>query len=31
VLDEPTARLTPQALHEVYGTALSGEARPHMV
>jgi phosphonate transport system ATP-binding protein len=31
VLDAPTARLTPQALHEVYGTALSGAARPHMV
>jgi phosphonate transport system ATP-binding protein len=31
VLDEPTAGLTPQALHEVYGTALAGEARPHMV
>jgi phosphonate transport system ATP-binding protein len=31
VLDEPTDRLTSQALHEVYGTALAGEARPHMV
>jgi phosphonate transport system ATP-binding protein len=31
VLDAPTDRLTSQALHEVYGTALSGEARPHMV
>jgi phosphonate transport system ATP-binding protein len=31
VLDEPTDRLTPQALHEVYGTALAGEARPHVV
>jgi phosphonate transport system ATP-binding protein len=31
VLDEPTDRLTPQALHEVYDTALAGEARPHMV
>jgi phosphonate transport system ATP-binding protein len=31
VLDAPTGGLTPQALHEVYGTALAGEARPHMV
>jgi phosphonate transport system ATP-binding protein len=31
VLDEPTGRLTPQALHEVYGTALAGDARPHTV
>lgn len=30
VLDEPSSLLTPQALHEVYGSAL-GEARPHMV
>jgi phosphonate transport system ATP-binding protein len=31
VLDAPTGGLTPQALHEVYGTAPAGEARPHMV
>jgi phosphonate transport system ATP-binding protein len=31
VFDEPTDRLTPQALHDVYGNALPGEARPHMV
>jgi phosphonate transport system ATP-binding protein len=31
VLDEPTNRLTPQALHEVYGTTLAGEARPRTV
>jgi phosphonate transport system ATP-binding protein len=30
VFDGPTDRLTPQALHDVYGTALTGEARPHM-
>jgi phosphonate transport system ATP-binding protein len=31
VLDEPADRLTPQALHEVYGNALTGEPRPRMV
>jgi phosphonate transport system ATP-binding protein len=30
VLDAAADRLTPQALHEVYGTALAGEARPRM-
>jgi phosphonate transport system ATP-binding protein len=30
VFDGPTDRLTPQALHDVYGTALTGEARPHV-
>jgi phosphonate transport system ATP-binding protein len=31
VLDEAADRLTPQALHEVYGNALAGEPRPRMV
>ena len=31
VLDAPTDRLTPQALHDVYGSAIAGEAPPHMV
>lgn len=31
VLDAPTDRLTPQALHEVYGNALLGEAHPRVV
>jgi phosphonate transport system ATP-binding protein len=30
VFDGPTELLTPQALHDVYGTALTGEARPRM-
>jgi ABC-type phosphate/phosphonate transport system ATPase subunit len=31
VFDESTDRLTPQALYEVYGSSLVGEARPRMV
>jgi phosphonate transport system ATP-binding protein len=31
VLDEPTDRLSPQALHDVYGNAPAGEARPRVV
>jgi phosphonate transport system ATP-binding protein len=31
VLDAPAGRLTPQALHEVYGSALIGDPHPHMV
>jgi phosphonate transport system ATP-binding protein len=31
VLDGPTERLTPQALHDVYGSALAAEARPRLV
>jgi phosphonate transport system ATP-binding protein len=31
VLDEPAGLLTPEALHEVYGNALLGEARPRTV
>ncbi len=30
VLDAPAGRLTPQALHEVYGSALLGEPHPHV-
>jgi phosphonate transport system ATP-binding protein len=29
VFDQATALLTPQALHDVYGQSLAGEARPH--
>jgi phosphonate transport system ATP-binding protein len=31
VLDAPAVRLTPQALREVYGSALIGDLRPHTV
>jgi phosphonate transport system ATP-binding protein len=31
VFDQPSELLTPQALHEVYGSTLLGDSRPHMV
>jgi len=31
VFDQPSELLTSQALHEVYGSTLLGDSRPHMV